>query len=87
MPGVHSLHSTAQNQSSALQCWTSIFLIPFGYLLARISIFLILVGYGNLTVILFSIPFGYVHHARFFIPRENRPSINVVENGIDPYDN
>ena len=44
----------------------------------RISHFLIPVGYGYLMVDLFWIPFGSVYYARAFIPKQNRPSINIV---------
>jgi hypothetical protein len=34
-----------------------------------------------------SIPFGPMYHARTFTPKPNRPSINIVYNGIDPNTN
>jgi hypothetical protein len=40
-----------------------------------------------LTAFLFSIPFGFIYHDRAFIPRQNRPSINMVYNGVDPNNN
>ena len=33
------------------------------------------------------IPFRSIYHARMFIPRENRPLHNMVQNGFDPNDN
>jgi hypothetical protein len=31
----------------------------------------------------FCIPFGSVYYARAFIPKQNRPSINIVQDGVD----
>lgn len=41
-------------------------------------------GYGYLMAFLFSISFGSINHATTFIPMQDRPSINMVQNGIDP---
>jgi hypothetical protein len=40
-----------------------------------------------MMVFLFSIPFESTFHARTFIPRENPPSINMLENDYDPNNN
>ena len=50
----------------------------------KVSHFLIPVGYEYLMVFLFSIPFGYIYYVRTLIPRQNRPSINMVHNVVDP---
>ena len=41
-----------------------------------------------LTIFLLSIPFGYIYHARIFIPKYNHDtSIIKIYNGIDPNSN
>ena len=44
----------------------------------RISQLLILVGYGSLTIVFFLTSFGSIFHARAFVSRQNRPSLNMV---------
>jgi hypothetical protein len=53
----------------------------------RISQLLILVGYGYLTMVFFLTSFGSIFHARAFVSRQNRPSINMVFYAIDPNNN
>ena len=43
----------------------------------RISLFLLPVGYGYLTVLLFWIPFGSIYHVRTFVPSQSHPSIRI----------
>jgi len=51
------------------------------------AFFLIQVVYGYFTMFVFSKLFGSVYQARTFIPKQIRPSINMVENDIDLYNN
>ena len=61
------------------QCWSGVvFFETFRLSVMRISPFVMLVGYGCWMVFLFAIPFGFISHARTFLPGENCPSINVV---------
>ena len=50
-------------------------------------IFSMPVAYGYFTMFVFSKLFGSVYQARTFIPKQIRPSINMVENDIDLYNN
>ena len=52
-----------------------------------ITFFLMPVAHGYLTVNFVSIPFGYIYHAKTFIPGQNRPTINMVQKGIDANNN
>jgi hypothetical protein len=63
-----------------LQCWSGVVLFEIIRVspIMRISPFVMLVGCGCWMVFLFAILFGFIYHARTFLPRKNCPSINVV---------